>query len=265
MTKIRLVTWNINSVRIRLHHIERFMKNHCPDIICFQETKVQDHEFPHQFFTDQGFIYQAFRGQKSYNGVAIMSRIPFTDISHIDWCAKGDTRHISVKLESGISLHNFYIPAGGDVPNPEENEKFAHKLQFLKEITAWGKKLPKTSKHIIVGDFNIAPQEEDVWSHKKLLKVISHTPLEVEMLKKMQEAHDWTDCMREFIPHDEKLYSWWSYRSKDWESADKGRRLDHIWSSPALRGSYKYLHVDRESRGWEKPSDHAAVIMDFEI
>lgn len=265
MTKIKLITWNINSVRIRLAQVEQVIKNHAPDVICFQETKVQEHIFPRDFFTEQGYIHQAIRGQKSYNGVAIVSKIPFDNEGSIDWCAKGDARHVNVTLQGGVHLHNLYIPAGGDEADVKTNEKFAHKMQFLEELTTWGAALPKDQNHIVVGDFNIAPLEEDVWSHKKLLKVVSHTPIEVEALGKMQAAHDWVDGMRHFVPDSEKLYSWWSYRAKDWAKANKGRRLDHIWTSPALKSGLKSMEVILEARGYEKPSDHAPVLLELEI
>ena len=143
------------------------------------------------------------------------------------------------------------------------NDKFAHKLEFLEEMTEWSAQLEEPS--ILVGDLNIAPLEEDVWDHKKLLKVVSHTPVEVEAMLKLMEAHSWHDVMREFVPETEKLYSWWSYRARDWSKADKGRRLDHVWTSPSLKGKAVKMEVLRNARGWEKPSDHAPVLVDFEF
>ena len=265
MTKIKLVTWNINSVRARIDQVGQLMADYGPDVICFQETKVQDHMFPAAYFNDRGYIHHAIAGQKSYNGVAIMSRIPLENIDRKDWCARGDARHIEAGLPGGIRVHNFYVPAGGEEPNPVTNGKFAHKLDFLDEMTAWSRNLPGNSKNILVGDLNIAPLESDVWSHKKLLKVVSHTPLECEKMMTLMAAHDWHDVMRHFVPHPERLYSWWSYRARDWQSADKGRRLDHIWSSPALKDNMKSMAVLEDIRGWVKPSDHAPVMVEFSI
>ena len=118
---------------------------------------------------------------------------------------------------------------------------------------------------IAVGDFNIAPLEHDVWSHKQLLNVVSHTPIEVEKLGKMQDALKWIDTAREFVSHDEKLYSWWSYRARDWEASNRGRRLDHIWATPALKPYLKGHDIVREARGWEKPSDHIPIITEFKF
>ena len=260
---MRLVTWNINSVRARLDHVERFVAEHSPDIICFQETKVMDDIFPRQFFEDLGFAHIALHGQKSYHGVATVSRAPIEDVTKINWCDKGDARHISVKLPNGPTIHNFYVPAGGDEPDPEINDKFAHKLQFLDEMTKWSTELKEPS--ILVGDLNIAPYEHDVWDSKKLKKVVSHTPLEREIMMALIKAGGWQDIMRNFVPEAEKLYSWWSYRAKDWNAANKGRRLDHVWVTPTLKDAPKTMQVMRDARGWEKPSDHAPVMVDFEF
>ncbi len=265
MAKIRLVTWNINSVRVRIDQVGKLIDGESPDVICFQETKVQDHMFPVEYFEQRGFIHNAIAGQKSYNGVAIMSRVPLENIDRRDWCGKGDARHIKARLPGGIDLHNFYVPAGGDEPDATVNDKFAHKLDFLAEMTAWSEDLPKNSRNILVGDLNIAPYESDVWSHKKLLKVVSHTPLECETMMTLMAAHDWFDVMRHFVPTPARLYSWWSYRARDWRTADRGRRLDHIWTSPALKDNMEMMQVLEHARGWEKPSDHAPVMVEFTV
>ena len=263
---MRLVTWNINSVRARLAHVEHLVATHNPDVICLQETKVTDNEFPLKTFTKLGYEHAAIAGQKSYNGVAIFSKLPFTVEHSPLWCEKDDKRHIAVRFANDTVLHNFYIPAGGDIPDVEQNEKFAHKLSFINEVTSWFSAQNKASnKFILVGDLNIAPLENDVWSHKQLLKVVSHTPLEVEYMDRMLASHDWIDAMREFVPESEALFSWWSYRAKDWRASNKGRRLDHIWVTPALKQTLKSMFVDLETRGLEKPSDHAPVIMDLDL
>ncbi|MDP6951172.1 MAG: endonuclease/exonuclease/phosphatase family protein, partial [Alphaproteobacteria bacterium] len=142
---------------------------------------------------------------------------------------------------------------------------FGHKLDFLDEMTAWfPANRSARKKMIMVGDLNIAPLETDVWSHKQLLKVVSHTPIEVEKLGKVQQSVKWIDAVRHFIPESERLYSWWSYRARDWEAADHGRRLDHIWVTPKLAPALTGGHILRRVRGWPKPSDHAPVIVDLE-
>ncbi|MEO0413304.1 MAG: exodeoxyribonuclease III [Pseudomonadota bacterium] len=261
---LRIATWNINSVRARIGIVEKFVITYRPDVLCLQETKVMDEAFPKQAFKKMGMHGIAIHGQKNHHGVATLARTALNDTAKRDWCEKGDARHIMAPLKTAngaIDLHNFYVPAGGDVPDPDANPKFAHKLQFLDEMIDWSKGLSTPS--IMVGDLNVAPLESDVWSHKQLLKVVSHTPIEVERMDAMMKAHNWVDAMRHITPEPERLYSWWSYRAKDWKASDRGRRLDHIWISPALLPHLKDVKVIEEARSWEKPSDHAPVIADF--
>ena len=119
-------------------------------------------------------------------------------------------------------------------------------------------------KSILVGDLNIAPREDDVWDHKKLLKVVSHTPIEVDHLAEAQAAGKWVDITRQDIPEG-RLYSWWSYRARDWDSADKGRRLDHIWATSDISAAAHSSRILRPVRGWEQPSDHAPVFASFDL
>lgn len=258
---LTIATWNINSVRLRIDLVTRFLTEAGPDILCLQETKSPVDKIPVDKLVAAGYPHIAARGQKGYNGVAIISRVPIEDAGHIDWCEKGDARHVAARI-GGATIHNFYVPAGGDEPDREKNVKFAHKLDFVAEMTAWGKK--DRTPGVLVGDLNIAPLEEDVWSHKQLLKVVSHTPVEVDALNGALSAGGWSDVVRQDIPAPEKLYSWWSYRSKDWEGADKGRRLDHVWSRGVshVAGSSRVL---KQWRGEEKPSDHAPVLVDFDL
>lgn len=265
MSKIRLVTWNINSVRARAGIVEKLLDEVNPDILCLQETKVQNHMYPTDVFEKFGLKHHAIAGQKSYHGVATHSKLPITEQEVINWCDMGDARHVATTFENGIRLDNFYVPAGGDEPDVAINDKFAHKMDFLAEMTNWSHDLPSDGKHILVGDLNIAPLESDVWSHKKLLKVVSHTPQECEAMMSLMEAHDWHDVMRQFVPEPERLYSWWSYRARDWRAADKGRRLDHVWCSQALKDNMKSMQVLEDARGWEKPSDHAPVLVEIEL
>ena len=263
---MKIVTWNINSVRLRIETLKRVADDLQPDIVCLQEIKSQNDVFPTADIAAMGFPHQLVRGMKSYNGVAILARTPIADSGSRDWCAREDCRHVAADIGGGRAvLHNFYVPAGGDEPDPAINDKFAHKLDFLEEAEAWSKDLPADGRHILVGDLNIAPLETDVWSHKQLLKVVSHTPVEVEGLNRWMAAHGWVDAVRRIVPPEERLYSWWSYRNRTWPGSDKGRRLDHIWVSPALAERVTDAGVMREARGWEKPSDHAPVWMDIDI
>ena len=261
---MRIATWNINSVRLRIHHVLRFIKEWNIDVMCLQETKTEDKFFPINDFSEIGMIHQSFRGEKSYNGVAILSKIPIKTKSFQLWCGYEDTRHNCVTLENNINIHNFYIPAGGDIPDVKLNEKFHHKLNFVKEMIKFFSLL-KHKNSILVGDLNIAPFENDVWSHKQLLNVVSHTPMETDLLLKLMKSSNWIDVGRKFFPKDEKLYSWWSYRNKDWKKSNRGRRLDHIWVSKDLDNISKSFLSCKEIRDWEKPSDHVPLILELSI
>ncbi len=263
---MRIATWNINSVRLRINRVATLAKENDPDVICLQETKVMDDLFPLEAIQEMGYSHVAFSGMKSYNGVAILSRLPLKNVQRMEWCGRSDCRHISATLPGGIELHNFYVPAGGDEPDREKNEKFGHKLDFLDEMTEWfPANRTARRKMILVGDLNIAPLETDVWSHKQLLKVVSHTPIEVEKLGNVQNSVNWVDAVRHSIPESEQLFSWWSYRARDWDISNRGRRLDHIWVTPPLKKTLKGATVLREARGGEKPSDHVPVMVDFDL
>ena len=263
---MKIVTWNINSVRLRMPLLAKLTTETSPDIICLQEIKVHNDLFPRKDVLELGYKHMHFQGMKGYNGVAILSRIPFAETDFLEFCGLSDCRHISVTLNNGTKIHNFYVPAGGDVPDVSTNEKFAHKLTFLNEMADWFYSQRQTEiPSILLGDLNIAPLETDVWSHKQLLKVVSHTPIEVERLGKVQKSNDWIDAVRHFIPEEEKLYSWWSYRARKWDTTDKGRRLDHIWVTPSLVEKLRSAKVLRAARGWERASDHAPVIVEIEL
>jgi exodeoxyribonuclease III len=270
--RLTVTTWNINSVRLRINMVMRFLRATQPDVICLQETKCPDDKFPLKRFARLGYTHAALNGQKGYHGVATLSRLPFDLIDIRRYCDKSDCRHIAVKigeqaeLAEPATLHNFYVPAGGDEPDPAVNEKFAHKLAFLDEMQNAPDLRPGVKAHaILVGDLNVAPLEHDVWSHKQLLKVVSHTPIECEKLTAVQRAGAWFDVMRSFVPEPAKLYTWWSYRAQDWEAADRGRRLDHIWVSPAIADRVSGMTIAKQARGWTQPSDHVPVTATIEL
>src|SRR5580693_6232667 len=263
---MRLVTWNINSVRLRADNVCRLLREVAPDILCLQETKTPDELFPREPFHALGYEHIHMHGMKGYNGVAILAKAPFPSIATRAWCDRSDCRHAIAELPGGIELHNFYVPAGGDEPDPEVNPKFAHKLAFLDEMCARAELRPSPSdRAILVGDLNVEPLEHDVWSHKRLLDVVSHTPIECEKLVAAQRAGSWVDTMRTFVPEPTKLYTWWSYRAPDWAAVDKGRRLDHIWVAPQLGDRVCDIRISKQTRGWQQPSDHVPVTATIEL
>lgn len=264
---MRIATWNINSVRIRIPLIKRLVTEARPNILCLQETKVENKDFPLDALKSLGFPHIAFSGEKSYNGVAILSKLPLTDIRTMP-VVKGSThkRHISVTLPDGTALHNFYVPAGGDIPDRNANPAYGFKLDFVDAMTAWSTTEKRSKQRtIIVGDFNIAPYEHDVWSSRQLRDVVSHTEPEKTLLLALRASRDWCDAGRHFVPMEEKLYSWWSYRNRDWKKSNRGRRLDHIWVTPALKPALKHFAVMPDARDWESPSDHVPVMIDLSL
>jgi exodeoxyribonuclease-3 len=267
---LRIVTWNINSVRLRLPLLADLVAALDPDVICLQETKCPDDLFPHAAVAALGYPHRLVRGMKAYNGVAILSRRPVTLHAETrDWAGRADCRHLAASVDAPggpIELHDFYIPAGGDVPDRAANEKFAHKLDFVAEATAWSSRRAAAGgfrRAVLVGDLNIAPLEHDVWSHKQLLDVVSHTPIETAALTALQQAGGWHDALRHFVPPEEKLYTWWSYRAADWRASDRGRRLDHVWVSPDLAGALTRHLVLKDARDWTKASDHVPVMVEI--
>jgi exodeoxyribonuclease-3 len=270
--QLKVTSWNINSVRLRIDLVAKFIKAMRPDVLCLQETKCPDDKFPLKRFKRLGYQHAALNGQKGYHGVVVLSRLPLEESTVEQFCGKRDCRHVAVVLgeraglRDPITLHNFYVPAGGDVPDPEVNPKFAHKLAFLDEMRANAKlRLASGERAILVGDLNVAPREHDVWSHKQMLRVVSHTPIECDKLNAACSAGGWVDVMRVLTPEPAKLYTWWSYRAPDWAAADKGRRLDHVWVSPALADRVGSIRIAKEARAWTRPSDHAPVTATIEV
>ncbi|MGE3770411.1 MAG: exodeoxyribonuclease III [Bdellovibrionales bacterium] len=272
MAKFTVTTWNINSVRLRLKLVEKLLKAAKPDVLCLQEIKCLDELFPAAALAKLGYKHQHIHGMKGYNGVAILSKVPLRELEVYNRCGKEDRRHISARLPNGIELHNVYLPAGGYEPDPKANPKFQHKLDYIDDLARWGEKLKKRPR-ILLGDLNVAPLENDVYDHKKMLRVVSHTPVEVKKFANMQAANDWVDTGRHFIAPEKKLYSWWSYHGEDdWEEKDYGRRLDHIWVSKDLKASLSKTTYHKAARGWSfgkgdelvGPSDHAPITLELD-
>lgn len=262
---ISVATWNINSVRLRIDQVLRLLADQAPDVLCLQEIKCQAHQFPAAALAEAGYVHQAVHGQKGYHGVATVSRLPFREVGRHDWQENGEARHVGIELTGpgkGLIVENVYIPAGGAIPDRAVNRKFGQKLDFLERMTRWAEVLKHPT--LIVGDFNVAPLECDVYDHQALLKVVSHTPIEVESLGNFREAHCWIDLGRAFIPAPERNYSWWSYRAF-WRQKDQGRRLDHMWANPDLARTARSHRIVEDTRRWDQPSDHVPLITEFDL
>jgi exodeoxyribonuclease-3 len=267
--QIKVATWNINSVRLRKETVLRFLHESDADILCLQEIKCLPDQFPTKFFAEAGWPHIEIAGMKAYHGAATISKLPLERLP-TSFCPLDHARHVSTRVDLGegrdFELHNFYVPAGGDIADPEVNDKFAHKLGFLENMRCYFDERFKLGDvhQMIVGDFNIAPHENDVWSSKQLTKVVSHTPLERGILEDLRASHEFIDTSRRWADDEEKLYSWWSYRAKDVMKSNRGRRLDHIWVSPAMAASIDAIGPDSHNihvpvRIWEKPSDHVPM------
>ena len=261
--KIKIASWNVNSVRARIGIVDRLLREEKPDVRCLQETKATDAIFPTDFFARLGYRHWALKGQKMHHGVAIFSKVELREPGSHDWQDNGEARHIGVRLPCGLRLENVYVPAGGDIPDRTVNAKFGQKLDFIERMTRWSEGLREPT--LILGDFNVAPLECDVWSHKALANVVSHTPVEIEALTKLQQSHAWVDIGRTFVPAPNRNFTWWSYRSPDHTKYDRGRRLDHMWVSPEASGRVVSHRVLEPCRSWERPSDHVPLICEVAV
>ena len=270
--RLTITTWNINSVRLRIDPVAKFIKAVRPDVLCLQETKCPDDKFPRKRFRRLGYEHVALNGQKGYHGVVVLSRLPFESFNIQSFCGKTDCRHVSAVLgeraglRDPITLHNFYVPAGGDNPDPELNPKFAHKLGFLDEMRdCEALRCNGAGRMVLVGDLNVAPLEHDVWSHKQMLNVVSHTPIECEKLVDVQKTGGWVDAMRMLVPEPRSSTPGGATARPTGRPPTSGRRLDHIWVSPALADRVADLQVHKNARGWTRPSDHVPVTATLEV
>jgi len=255
-----IVTWNINSIRARMETFARMVRTLKPDVLLLQETRCDDGSFPMKALRRRGFRHAALNGRGGHHGVAILSKLPIADVRRDIIGGIDQPRHVSAVLDFGgpVRLHSVYVPSGGDIPDPEENAKFREKLAFVEGMLSWGAEAVREPA-LLTGDFNIAPYASDVWSHKQCLKVVSHTPAETERLERARTENGWLDVVRRDRPEPEPVFTWWSYRNRTWPGSNRGRRLDHVWASPAIAERVR-SDILTEARGWEKASDHVPVI-----
>ncbi len=257
---MKIISWNVNSIRARIDHVLKIVENEQPDFLCLQETKITDDQFPETVFRQKGY-FSYFKGISSYNGVAILSKEEAKNTSVINFCNKNDARHISIEVDE-TEVMSVYVPAGGDDPNPEKNLKFDHKLKFLRQLSN-ELKAKKKQKIIVCGDLNVAPNKDDVWSHKHLINVVSHTEVERNRLKKILVDCDLIDSIRFFISPPKNVFTWWSYRSPNYERNNRGRRLDHILTSSSFEKKLKSAKILKEFRNKARPSDHVPVCLEL--
>jgi exodeoxyribonuclease-3 len=255
---MKIATWNVNSIRVRLEAVLDWMAQSQPDVLCMQEIKVTDELFPVDSFAALGYQV-AVSGQKTYNGVAIISKGEMTEVKteFTDYDAAGQKRFIAATI-GGVRVVNVYVPNGSAPDSP----KFSYKLEFISQLRKYFKRLHVPKELLVLtGDFNIAPEPRDVYDADEMEGEIGFHP---EERKALAELMGWgfDDVFRRH--HEERgLYSWWDYRAGAFRR-DMGLRIDHIWASPPLAALSTESGMDKEQRSLVKPSDHIPVWAKFD-
>lgn len=256
---MKVFCWNINSIRIRTNILEKLVKEHNPDIILLQETKCMDENFPAEFVFDLGYNSYIL-GQKSYNGVAILSKIPMEDISTNFPVQNSDARYIEGKIQLNgemITIASVYVPNGSE----PKSEKFQYKMNFFDALQKkFQDALAQGEKYIIGGDFNVAPEQNDVYDPKYLDGKIGFHIDERTWFRKFENI-GMADTYR-ILNGDACEFSWWDYRTKGFDTG-KGMRIDHVLVTPNMLNSVDNAGICTEFRGLEKPSDHAPIYIEL--
>jgi exodeoxyribonuclease-3 len=249
-----LVTWNVNSLRARLESVQRWLQEQQPDVVCLQETKVSDDQFPREPFEALGYQL-AVHGQRTYNGVAILSRHPLSDVApSFDGEGGDEQKRLIAATVAGIRVVNAYIPNGQEVGS----DKFAYKLDFIRRLRSYFDARHNPAQPVaLVGDFNVAPAPEDVFDSEALEGTVCYHPDERMALEHLR-GWGFVDQFRRLHP-EPGYYTWWDYRQACFQR-NRGLRIDHVWTSPALSVRIEACWIDREERAREKASDHAPVV-----
>ena len=262
---MQIATWNVNSIRTRLDQVQAWLQDAQPDLLCLQETKVDDPQFPHEVFEAQGYQVH-FHGQKAYNGVAIVSRQPLEDVRRgftgelpedAEALQLGEQKRVISALVNNIRIVNVYVPNGSAL----KSEKYPYKLEWLSCLNRYLSAQAKRDEPLcLVGDFNIALEARDIHHPERLTGGIMASELEREALLNVlgDRLHD---VFRVFEP-DANHWSWWDYRSGAWDR-DQGWRIDHIYLCDELLSQARSCVIHKHLRGHEKPSDHAPVTVDL--
>jgi exodeoxyribonuclease-3 len=258
---MKITTWNVNSLTARLQHVLDWTAANPVDVLCLQELKLTDDKFPLDELREAGYAHCAVFGQKTYNGVAIMSREPVRDIvKNIVGFADEQSRVIAVSLDTPhgeLRLVNGYF-VNGQAPG---TEKFEYKMSWLRGLRDYMRgELDKNPRLVLVGDFNITPEDRDSFDPEGLRETIHHTTDERDQFRKLVEL-GLCDSFRLF-EQPEKSYSWWDYRMLGYQK-NRGLRIDHILVSEALKPVVKSCSIDRVPRKWKQPSDHAPVTVEI--
>lgn len=258
MNSLKIASWNVNSLRVRLPHVLAWLNEHQPDIVALQELKIPDADFPFEVIQDAGYSVIA-SGQRTYNGVAVLSRNSATDIvTDLPGLEDPQRRVLAVTVDD-IRVINVYIPNGESITS----EKYQYKLNWLDKFELYLRaESKKHSKIVILGDFNIAPANIDVHDPAEWEGQVLFSEPERQAFYRMLQL-GFQDCFRQLNP-DDKSYSWWDYRMNAFKR-DRGLRIDHILANHRLAMTCKRAYIDKTPREWERPSDHAPVVAEFEL
>lgn len=268
LSSFKIATWNINSINVRIEHLLNVLKDYDLDVLAIQETKSPDNQFPIDALANAGY-HTVFSGQKSYNGTCIISKQPAKNASTVLFGMETDPqrRFICAEFDDGkgnakdnnILVIDCYVPNGSEVGDP----KYDYKLRWLAALNQHIEKVSKTHKHIVLlGDFNIAPEDKDVYDPAEWQDKILCSPAERQALADIQ-AHGLTDLFRQFNDNGEE-YSWWDYRAGGFQR-NNGMRIDLILTSAAMSEKATACTIEKAPRGWERPSDHTPVIATFNL
>ncbi len=255
---MKIATWNVNSIRVRLPQILDWLIKEKPEVLCLQETKITDEDFPVTAFHDAGY-HAVYAGQKTYNGVATLSRAPADDVVAMLPGAEGDQKRLLAATVVDVRVVNVYVPNGEEVGS----EKYSYKLSWLKALEKFiARELKSHPRLALLGDYNIAPEERDVHDPKRWEGKVLFSDKERAALQRLTKL-GLTDVFRQF-EQKEKSFSWWDYRAGAFHR-NHGLRIDHILCSAALTAECRACRIDIEPRKHERPSDHAPVIAEFDL
>ncbi len=254
--KFSIATWNVNSLRVRGDQVIDWLRGHSPDVVALQETKMQDPDFPHPEFTAAGY-HSVFSGQKTYNGVALLSRLPMTDFIRDIPDFDDPPRRVLAATIGGFRVINLYVP-NGQAPG---SEKFAYKLRWFEALTRWlGREARQHPGLVVLGDFNVAPEDRDVHDPAAWVGCVHVSPEERAALRAVMEL-GLVDTFRQF-EQPEKSFSWWDYRQGAFRR-NNGLRIDLILAHQALLPRLLSCHIDSQPRRAERASDHTPVVACF--
>ena len=254
---MKIATWNVNSITAREPVVLRWLKEARPDVLCLQETKCIDEKFPRANFEALGYRVES-HGQPTYNGVAILSLLPAEDVQRgFPDEEEGSHSRLIAGTVGGVRVVNVYVPNGQSVGT----EKYKFKLDWLARLRDYlDEHLWADDEALLCGDFNVAPEDRDVHDPDLWRGRILFSEPEKKAIRHVQEW-GFTDAFRMHEPRP-GFYSWWDYRAGGFRR-NEGLRIDHVWVSEPLAARCKRAWIDREPRGWERPSDHTAVVAEF--